>query len=386
MLQNNDIVITGLQSWDIKIGSTCKNIALSLAKNNRVLYVNPPITRLDKLKGHSYKDQPEKLKKISDNLYVFYPGKILESIGRLPVNFLFDIINRHNNKLFAGEIQEAIDKLGISNFIHLCDGDLYHSLYLKDYLSPRLYAYLFRDNILAVKYWQVQGPRIQPKHMAKADVVLTNSYYHTRIASKHNPNSYFVGQGCDLSMFNPEKIDSIPADLKNIPQPVIGYVGVLTSLRLDIETIRYMAESRPEWNIVLVGPEDKDFANSTLHQISNVHFLGARKPEELASYIKGFDVCMNPQVVNEMTIGNYPLKIDEYLAMGKPVLATHTEAMDYFADYTYLATGKEEYVSMAEKALQEDSEELARKRKEFAQSHSWDNMVSTISNVIEKHI
>ena len=58
--------------------------------------------------------------------------------------------------------------------------------------------------------------------------------------------------------------------------------------------------------------------------MDNVHFLGAKKTDELASYMEHFDVCINPQVVNDLTIGNYPRKIDEYLAMGKAVVATDT--------------------------------------------------------------
>ena len=74
------------------------------------------------------------------------------------------------------------------------------------------------------------------------------------------------------------------------------------------------------YSIVLVGPEDEDFMKSKLHQIENIFFLGSKSEVELSSYINGFDVAINPQLVNMMTIGNYPRKIDEYLAMGKPIV------------------------------------------------------------------
>lgn len=47
---NKDIIIVGQQAWDTDIGSNCKNIALEMSKNNRVLYVNSPLDRITLLR------------------------------------------------------------------------------------------------------------------------------------------------------------------------------------------------------------------------------------------------------------------------------------------------------------------------------------------------
>ncbi len=156
------------------------------------------------------------------------------------------------------------------------------------------------------------------------------------------------------------------------------------SLRLDIEVLVYLAEQRPDWSIVLVGPEDEAFKASKLHQITNVHFLGSKPMEALPSYLNHFDVALNPQKLNEVTIGNYPRKIDEYLAMGKPTVATLTKAMDVFKDYTYLAETKEDYLKLVERALQENSLEKEQARSVFARSHTWENNVHEIYNSMLK--
>ena len=179
-------------------------------------------------------------------------------------------------------------------------------------------------------------------------------------------------------MFSIPEKKVVPADMSAIKGPVIGYVGALVSLRLDARILEYIAAQRPDWSIVLVGPEDDVFRNSSLHHTANVYFLGTKKPEELPGYINSFDVCLNPQIVNETTIGNYPLKIDEYLAMGKPIVATQTEGMKMFAASVYLAANKEEYVPLIEQALKEDNATIAVKRREVAMSHSWTNMVGNI--------
>jgi glycosyltransferase involved in cell wall biosynthesis len=151
-----------------------------------------------------------------------------------------------------------------------------------------------------------------------------------------------------------------------------------------MDLIKYIALQKPEWNIVLVGPEDREFTASDLHQVPNIHFLGGKPPELLPAYIDAFDVCLNPQLVNEVTIGNYPRKIDEYLAMGKPVVATRTDAMSVFENHTYLGNSKEDYIQLIEKALSEDSELLHQKRIDFAGTHTWANNVKEIYKAINK--
>ena len=393
MLQNRDIIVVGIQPWDIEIGSNCKNIAAEFAKNNRVLYVNSPLDRITKLRqGKSEKikkririvnrGKPE-LVEISPNLWNLFPATINESINRIGSNRLFDWLNKINNKRFATQIKVAIDRLGFKDFILFNDSDMFRSYYLKEYLKPEIYIYYTRDNLIAMDYWKKHGIRIEALHMKKADLVVANSTYLAALARKFNPNSFYVGQGCDISLFDSRLVSVFPDDLKNIPKPIIGYIGALLSLRLDINVLEYIADSRPEWSLVLVGPEDEAFKNSMLHQFKNVYFLGNKQGSELPSYLKHFDVTINPQVLSPVTIGNYPRKIDEYLAMGKTTVATKTEAMSVFADYTYLAEKKEEYITCIEKALSEDNEEIRLKREEFAKQHTWENNVLEISNAIK---
>ena len=394
MLQNRDIIVVGIQAWDIEIGSNCKNIAEELAKNNRVLYVNSPLDRISMIRQR----KSEKIRKrinivnsgipelveIAPNLWNMFPASVIESINWIGFPPLFDWLNRINNKRFAKQIKLIIDQLGFKNIVLFNDSDMFRSFYLKELLSPQTYVYYTRDNLIAVDYWKKQGVRLEALHMKKADLVVANSTYLASLARKFNPNSFYVGQGCDVSLFDSELVSSVPSDMQQIKKPVIGYIGALLSLRLDIEVLKFIAENRPDWSIVLVGPEDETFKSSYLHQLSNVYFLGNKNGSELPSYLNCFDVAINPQVLSPVTIGNYPRKIDEYLAMGKPTVATKTEAMSVFADYTYLAENKEAYIVCIQKALQEDTKILQISRKTFAKQHTWENNVLEISKAIEK--
>lgn len=388
-----DIVITGLQAFDSDIGSNCINLAIEFAKQHRVLYVNYPLDRLTAYRErHNPKIEKRKkmlrgelenLIKIQDNLWSFYPRTLLESISQLPYNAIFDFLNKINNKRFAKQISWAVNKLGFKDYVIFNDSDMFRSFYLKEYLKPSLYIYYSRDNMIAVDWWKTQGIRIEAALIRKSDLAVANSVYLAGYLKKFNPHAYYVGQGCDVSAFDLKLIKTVPDDIQRINHPIIGYIGALFTLRLDMEIIAYLAKQRPDWSIVLVGPEDEAFKASELHRLKNVHFLGSKTPDELPMYLATFDVAINPQILNEVTIGNYPRKIDEYLSMGKPVVATRTEAMKVFETFTYLANSKEEYLSLVERALKENTPELAKAREEFARSHTWEANVNEIYKAIE---
>ena len=394
MLTNRDIIIVGIQAWDIEIGSNCKNIAEELAKYNRVLYVNSPLDRITMFRERRSerirkrinivkRGKPE-IVEISPNLWNVFPAAIIESINWIGSSRMFDRINWINNKRFARQIKLAADKLGFKDIVIFNDSDMFRSFYLKDFLKPETYIYYTRDNLIAVDYWKKQGIRLEALHMKKADLVVANSTYLASLARKFNPNSFYVGQGCDVSLFDSSLASVVPVDIQPIKKPIIGYIGALLSLRLDIQVLEHIAENRPAWSIVLVGPEDDAFRTSKLHQLSNVHFLGNKLGSELPSYLNCFDVAINPQILSPVTIGNYPRKIDEYLAMGKPTVATKTEAMSVFSDFTYLAETKEEYIDCIDKALLEDSDQLHFSREQFAKQHTWENNVLEISKAVEE--
>jgi len=395
LITGRDIVVVGQQPWDVEIGSNNKNLAIEFSKNNRVLYVNSALDTITLLKNKQdpkiqmrlavIDKKQDGLIAIDNNLWTFYPDVTIRSINWIKSNRVFNFLNRINNKRFAESIVKAIKRLDFKNIILFNDSDIFRSFYLKEFLQPDVSVYYSRDYLLTVDYWKRHGSILEPLLIAKSDLCTANSTYLADYCAQYNPKSYYVGQGCDLSLFDNSNGIDMPEDVKLINMPIIGYVGALQSLRLDIELLEYVAKQKPEWSIVLVGPEDEQFKASNLHHIANVHFLGSKDASQLPAYINSFDVCINPQVINQITIGNYPRKIDEYLVMGKPVVATATRAMEIFSGHTYLGKNKEEYITLIQKALDEDSPELQSKRKAFATSHSWENNAKEIYKAINTY-
>ncbi len=392
-MKNRDIIIVGLQDWDTAIGSNCKNIALEFAKNNRVLYVNYPLDTITLIKEKNnpnikkridvLRRKTDSIEQVEENIWSFYPPVLINSINWITFPKLFDFFNRINNKKFATQIQSAASKLGFKDYILFNDNDIFRSLYLKEYLQPVKSIYYIRDYLLSVPYWYKHGKRLEQELIAKSDLIVANSVYLKNYSANYNPNSFYVGQGCEIDLFSPEINYQLPRELLKIKKPIIGYVGTLVSLRLDVDLLTYLAENLPNLNFVFVGPQDESFKKSKLQSLNNVHFLGARPVSQLPSYISHFDVCINPQLVNQVTIGNYPRKVDEYLAMGKPVVATKTEAMEVFNKHTYLANGNEEFKNQILNALTENEDSLIKERIEFANTHTWQNSVNQIYKSID---
>ncbi len=391
-LNNRNIIMVGQQPWDVAIGSNAKDIALELSKNNRVLYVNSPLDRITSIRNRKDASVKKRLRiiakkdsgivQIGENLWNLYPDCIVESVNWISSSFIFNIINRSNNKKFAASIQKALSDLEFDDFILFNDNEIIKSFYLKEFLNPKISIYYSRDYILATAYWKKHGERLEPILIKKSDVCVANSVYLRDYCLRYNKSSYYIGQGCDLEIFK-NFLGEAPDDLPKIKKPIIGYVGAILTSRLDIEILSYLAMQCPECDLVLVGPEDENFKNSDLHGFKNVFFLGPKLVEQLPAYIAAFDVCINPQVINQLTIGNYPRKIDEYLAMGKPVVATNTKAMETFKDFVYLADDKDDYVHLVQKALTENTLEQQQERVIFASGHTWQNSIALMGKAVD---
>jgi teichuronic acid biosynthesis glycosyltransferase TuaH len=390
-----DIIMVANQPWDDALGSNCKNIALELAKENRVLHVNPALDR-KVLLTRGKEDSVKKIKDIIDgklpavehveeNIWVLNPDFLTESINWIPVPTIHDLFNRYNNYKFAQTIRNVITSLSFSDYIIFNDNVIARAFYLREMLQPLYYIYYIRDYLISQPYYKKHGCRLEKKLIEKSDMILANSLFLKDYAAQFNQNAHYVGQGCELDIFNPDIKKPRPEEFKDISTPVIGYIGFLTALRLDINLIEFIASTKKEWTIVLVGPEDQEFKNSRLHEIKNIIFAGNKSSSELPQYVQHFDVCINPQLINELTIGNYPRKIDEYLAMGKPTVATKTKAMEIFSEYCFLATNKEEYVLSLEKALTENNADKRQSRIDFARSHNWVKNVKDMCHIIENN-
>jgi teichuronic acid biosynthesis glycosyltransferase TuaH len=391
MIKGRDVLVVGLQPWDIAIGSNCKNVAKELSAYNRVLYVNRALDRITLIRSRndpkvqtrlkSLKKEADDITQIGPSFWTLDPRTVLESVNWIPLAPAFDFVNKINNRRLAKEINQAMERLGFKDVLLFNDNEFYRGQYLIELLpAVKDCIYYSRDNIATHPFFVRHGKRLEPSLMRKATMVVTNSDYLEDYGRKYNPETYNILQGCDFERFFPSTPFTMPEEMAHIKGPIIGYMGALIVSRLDIKILEHIATERPNWSIVLVGPEDSTFKKSRLHHMPNVHFLGNTTEVRVPQFIQFFDVCLNPQLVNGMTIGNYPRKLDEYLVLEKPVVVTETLAMKLFDGYIYQCKTKEDYVTNIEKALAEDPDsEMRKARKEFALTHTWETSLGKMT-------
>jgi UDP-galactopyranose mutase len=175
------------------------------------------------------------------------------------------------------------------------------------------------------------------------------------------------------------------SDQKNIPHPRMGFFGVLDE-RADLDIIRGIAEARPDWHFVMIGPVVK-IDPAALPQLPNIHYLGGKDYKELPKYIAGWDVAIIPFAMNESTKFISPTKTPEYLAAGKPVISTPIrDVVRPYADnkLVHIAATAEEFIMYAEKELKKRSRKAwLNKVDNFLSGNSWDRTWSQMVRQIE---
>ena len=165
-----------------------------------------------------------------------------------------------------------------------------------------------------------QARMYHSKLLTEADIIIVSSRQLYDQIKPVRPDLIYVPNGIDLDHFNPKTVKCAP-EMKQFEQPVIGYHGAIASW-FDGQLVSALAELRPQYEFVLVGPISDDRVKSNLSSQSNIHLLGTVPYEYLPQYVAAFDVCILPFSVTPLTNAVRPLKVLEYLAMRKPVIST----------------------------------------------------------------
>jgi len=162
----------------------------------------------------------------------------------------------------------------------------------------------------------------------------------------------------------------IPDELAKIDGPIIGYVGNLSS-RIDVDLIEYVATSRPDWTVVLIGSTHAGQEVLRAARLRNVKILGPRRYEEAKRFIRAFDVAIVPHIDNVMTQSMNPLKVFVYCSLGVPVVSTELANLDELRDMITTASDPADFVRGIEAAIGRGRQNLTKKQLRLLQENSW---------------
>lgn len=179
-----------------------------------------------------------------------------------------------------------------------------------------------------------------------------------------------------------------PDDLADVSKPRIGYSGLIGK-RLDLELIRKIALRRPDCSVVLIGKVDArecEEGLAALESLPNVYLLGEKPPTEVAQYIVGFDIGLLPYAINLETQHISPIKMYEYWAAGKPVVATSIPAAQRNRSAVNVADSHDEFLSMINRILDDPNQENPDHLIELAGRNSWQSRVERVTAELSSRI
>jgi glycosyltransferase involved in cell wall biosynthesis len=389
MLQKSDIICVGLPAWEGEYMKSTVQLMSEMTHFYRVFYVEYTYTINDVLKGVFKKNHTpikrilgieNRLRKLelANGNEIF----VLTLPPLLPINWIenkriYQFFLKCNTQLILAAIRVMMKKNKIDNPLIINAFQPNYGLSLKGKLNEKATIYYCYDEISEAAWCKKHGTWAEEKFMKMVDAVVVSSQSLLMTKKAVQTNTFLVKNGVDTSIFSRFK--------KNINEPktTIGYVGSIND-RLDVGLIENLLEQFPKCKFLFVGIIIEKGIVNILKQYKNIEFTGPKQPDELADYMKKIDIGIIPFKKNEFTKNIYPLKINEYLASGMPVVSTDFADLSDFEGLIYESSPEDFGLNLA-LAIDEKHEELIEKRIAFARQNSWKNRAIEMNKIINTY-
>ncbi len=362
-----------------------QQIMSRLIPEDQVLYIEAPITVLSAFKDPRLRFKwtlwLKGLRQQAEKLQLYSPPPIL------PFGNMYPWINSLNQRWLAFWVKKMVKKAGFKPGEAVVWTYLPTSLKLAQKLKPHKLIYDCVD-----EHSEYQGLinkeamlSMERELLQNCDLVFVTAPGLWESKSPFASNIHLLPNAADLELFGqtlkPETV--LAPELAALPQPILGFVGVIHNW-IDLDVLTYLAQKKPEWSLVLVGPVGAGVDVSRLAELPNVHFVGSQPKEKLPSYLKGFAVCLNPFRQNELTRQVSPLKFYEYLASGRPIVSSQMPGVQEFAEIIEIAENQADFLSAVERALAAESPAAQQKRLEAAAQNSWESRVEFMRSRVQE--
>ena len=221
--------------------------------------------------------------------------------------------------------------------------------------------------------------RYDRKLKANADLtVFVNSTLYDE-ESDQCRKAIYLDHGVDFDMFSTaENSEEVPNDIRDIKKPIVGFFGGIDDHTSDIGFIENVVDLLPHVSFVFVGEASSNITD--LQKRENVWLLGQKPYEQIPHYGKCFDVAIMPWRQNRWIEACNPIKLKEYLALGKPIVSTPFAELQKYRDVIYEATTPEEFADCIKKALAEDNPERVAARRSKVKDASWESKAEQVMN------
>lgn len=400
MIEGQDIVCFSTMNWDCPWTSRQYIMHELATHGNRVLFVNPGVNLaellLSLLKPQHYSSVRESVRhlvsgsgvqQVEDNVWTF-TCPYLPRFSCAGTGTLKRLMNRVNASFLLYRLKRKLRQLGFDRPIVWNSFVISWMVEIIDRLDAKLLIYHCTDQFATEDPTsRAELVEWEKQMLAKADLVFSVSQPLYEAKQEINHNTYLVYNGVSSELISRiANLDcAAPADIAWLRRPRIGVVGIV-SYRYDLDLLGEIARRRRDWSVVIIGPvqpQERDTLERLLEE-PNLHWLGAKRPEELAGYLVSLDVGLLPYRWNQQTAASCPLKLLEYFAAGLPVVSVPLTHVTHYEERGLIAcaSGTSEFIEAVSRAMLYDSAEKRRQRMSVASMQTWDKQVEQMSAII----
>ena len=397
-MNKHDIIIISAEPWEHCTWRRRHHVAWNLAKNNRVLFVEPPLTVRQPFSAINLNWRHllnlGRFKYQGRNLYSYSPVRLFPL--SFPGSKRFNYYEIDKQRTF-NTLNKIVKKLEFKNPILW----VFHNNYQYHYYG------LFNEKIVVTDWYDdfsgLTGAEVsndylervrqkELKLLNKSDIIFVPCEEMRNKLSKYRDDLIVVHHGVDFDLYQEKKYDSKKIKfLRKLKKPVLCYLGTIRPF-YDFDLLEYISHHNPNWSILLIGKEwinnreeKKKFLN--LIQQKNVFYCKEVSRKLVPYYLFYSDVCLIPFKRAEICyIATAPLKLWEYFAAGKPVVATDLGRDYLFPELIKTAKDYDDFCEKVREAIVESDNEIVIKRKEIAEKSSWSVRVQKMVQIIENYL
>jgi glycosyltransferase involved in cell wall biosynthesis len=390
MANPKNIVCVSNTTWEGFYTKSTVQLMSLLAKSNRVLFVEYPFTIKDliaTLLGKARAPVARMLglkprivsKNSTFNTEVFQlivppmlPFAAFKSAGIY--NFLLKI----NASIYARSVRRAMRKLNMDKPMVV---NAYNSIYgnnLLGKLTEKIHVYYCYDGPDVRRYGD-RAIEADRSFASKTDGLIVTSDFLGESMKDLNSFVGVVKNGVDFKLFN----KCAKTELRKAPKKKVGYIGSIDH-RFDLETVEYAIQKLPDYEFEFVGDQMNKAVADKLDEYQNVTFYPPVKAHEVPELLKDCDIGLIPYLCTEYTKNIYPLKINEYLSVGVPVVLTAFANLPEFDGVADFAKNKEEFYESIVRQIEADTIEKINARIEYAEKTSWENRALLFEEILEE--